>query len=300
MKFFIFASALLVVASASALPSLVIPTPTLLAAIPVGQHSSQYHSQDALGQYSYGYSNELSAKNEVKSADGQTVGAYSYLDPNGDVQNVQYRSDAVNGFSVSASNLPVAPSAPEAPALPQPEPVQDTPEVAEARSKHLEALRVAEEAAKINSVEVATVQVKSAVPAEAVVSSPAPVASPAVALVKTAVPSVNLVQAAPLLAAPSFSYSYGINTNGAFAVNAYSLNAQPLVAAYAAPTIITAPIIAAPAQNSAVSSSQAGPEPVQDTPEVIAARAQHIETVEAIKKDIENAQQAQAEVKESK
>lgn len=117
--------------------------------VPLGQHSSQYHSQDAIGQYSYGYANELSAKNEIQSADGQTVGSYSYVDPDGKIQNVQYRSDAVHGFRVAATNLPVAPSPIEAPSLPLPEPVRDTPEVVEARSRHLAALQQAEEDAKV-------------------------------------------------------------------------------------------------------------------------------------------------------
>lgn len=34
------------------------------------QRSSQYHFQDSLGQYSYGYSDGLSVKNEIRSADG--------------------------------------------------------------------------------------------------------------------------------------------------------------------------------------------------------------------------------------
>lgn len=60
--------------------------------------SNQYHSQDGFGQYSYGYSNHLSVKNEVKTADGVTRGAYSYVDAEGKLQSVEYSSDAVNGF----------------------------------------------------------------------------------------------------------------------------------------------------------------------------------------------------------
>lgn len=45
----------------------------------------QYHSQNALGQYSYGYANELSSKDEVKGSDGVTRGAYSYIDANGKI-----------------------------------------------------------------------------------------------------------------------------------------------------------------------------------------------------------------------
>lgn len=72
--------------------------------------SSQYHSQDKLGQYSYGYAGALSSKTETKTADGVTRGGYSYIDANGVLQTVQYISDPVNGFRVKATNLPVAPA----------------------------------------------------------------------------------------------------------------------------------------------------------------------------------------------
>ncbi|EFA10573.1 cuticular protein precursor [Tribolium castaneum] len=70
--------------------------------------SGQYHSQDGLGQYSYGYVGPLSSKSETKTADGVTRGGYSYIDANGVLQTVHYISDPVNGFRVAATNLPVA------------------------------------------------------------------------------------------------------------------------------------------------------------------------------------------------
>ena len=72
--------------------------------------SSQYHAQDGLGQYSYGYVGPTSSKSETKSADGVTRGGYSYIDANGVLQTVNYISDAVHGFRVAATNLPVGPS----------------------------------------------------------------------------------------------------------------------------------------------------------------------------------------------
>jgi len=81
------------------------------AAVAPGLTSSQYHAQDELGQYSYGYAGGPSSKSETRTADGITRGAYSYLDANGLVQNVQYVSDPVNGFRVAATNLPVGPAA---------------------------------------------------------------------------------------------------------------------------------------------------------------------------------------------
>ncbi|EAT34763.1 AAEL013031-PA, partial [Aedes aegypti] len=71
--------------------------------------SSQYHSQDNLGQYSYGYNGGLSAKTETKSFDGVTRGSYSYLDAENKLQTVTYTADAPNGFRAQATNLPQAP-----------------------------------------------------------------------------------------------------------------------------------------------------------------------------------------------
>lgn len=44
---------------------------------------SQYHAQDELGQYQYGYSSPLSAKNEIKTFDNIVRGSYTYIDANG-------------------------------------------------------------------------------------------------------------------------------------------------------------------------------------------------------------------------
>jgi len=60
--------------------------------------SSQYHAQDELGQYSYGYAGGPSAKAESKDAFGNVRGSYSYIDSNGLQQVVNYVADPVNGF----------------------------------------------------------------------------------------------------------------------------------------------------------------------------------------------------------
>ena len=75
--------------------------------------SSQHHAQSELGEYNYGYVNVNSNKIETKTADGVTRGSYSYIDANGLRQTVNYISDDVFGFRVAATNLPVAPVAPE-------------------------------------------------------------------------------------------------------------------------------------------------------------------------------------------
>ena len=76
---------------------------------------SQYHAQDEIGQYNYGYATADSSKSEVKTADGVVQGTYSYVDANGIVQTTNYVSDQW-GFRVAATNLPVAVEAPAAPA----------------------------------------------------------------------------------------------------------------------------------------------------------------------------------------
>lgn len=49
----------------------------------------------------------MSAHSETRSPDGVTKGGYSYIDANGIIQTVHYTADAVNGFRVAASNIPV-------------------------------------------------------------------------------------------------------------------------------------------------------------------------------------------------
>merc|ERR1712026_424979 len=88
------------------------PTPVVQAAAPVvpvavaSPEPSQYHAQDDFGQYSFGYSDGNSVKQEVKTADGVIRGAYSYVDSDGIVQTVNYIADGL-GFRVGATNLPV-------------------------------------------------------------------------------------------------------------------------------------------------------------------------------------------------
>ncbi|CAK9806474.1 Cuticle protein 6 [Anthophora plagiata] len=65
--------------------------------------------QDSLGQYSFGYSAPGSARSEVRTLNGETHGAYSYIDDAGVIQTAHYTADGENGFRVAATNLPVAP-----------------------------------------------------------------------------------------------------------------------------------------------------------------------------------------------
>merc|ERR1712107_797253 len=78
--------------------------PVAYAAVPVqvapaAVQGSQYHAQDDAGQYSFGYNDGSSVKQEIKTADGVIRGAYSYVDADGIVQSVNYIADAL-GFRV--------------------------------------------------------------------------------------------------------------------------------------------------------------------------------------------------------
>lgn len=98
-------------------------------------HISQFHSQDGLGQYAYGYNGDLSTKSETRTIDGITRGTYSYIDADGNVQTVEYTADPILGFRAAATNLPKAPIDTAI----APEPVKDTEEVIKARANHLAA-----------------------------------------------------------------------------------------------------------------------------------------------------------------
>ena len=184
-------------------PVVAAPAPVVAAApaIPTPV-SSQFQAQDEFGNVNYGYSNINSAKQEVGNAYGGVAGSYSYVDPNGEIQRVDYIADAL-GFRVKGTNLPVAPAVPEYPALEAPvfdleapvftgvapEPVQDTPEVAAAKAEHLAAVAAAGHKKKRSlgyaraPVRVLPALVKKPVllarPYKAVVARPAYVAKPA-------------------------------------------------------------------------------------------------------------------------
>lgn len=131
-------------AAASNIPPLPIATGRSLAA-PPGPPSSppvyktQYHSQDQLGQYAYGYVGAASTAHEVRTLDGAVRGSYTYLDAEGKLQTATYVADE-KGFRVEATNLPQGPlGAPSVnPNLPQP--VKATPEVEAATAAHLRAV----------------------------------------------------------------------------------------------------------------------------------------------------------------
>ncbi|XP_047113712.1 cuticle protein 18.7-like [Schistocerca piceifrons] len=265
-KLLVVLSALVAVAVArpgflhGALPYSAIHAPIAYAAAPVAL-TSQYHAQDELGQYSYGYHGGLSAKSEARAFDGSVAGGYSYVDEKGELQSVRYTADAVNGFRVAASNLPVAPAAPEAPALEAPKPVEDTPEVAEAKAAH--AAAVADAAARA-----------AAAPEE---PEPAPVAVPAAPAVIPAAPAATIAYSAPAVVAVNPAKSFAYSTVAAAPIGHLAPISYGYHAVAAAPAIsysvgAAAPvaIAAAPAEANIVINDKGVPE---YTPEVAAARA---------------------------
>ena len=76
-----------------------------------GVHATQYHAQDELSNYEFGYKNPNSARMEKGNAAAGTVeGSYSYLDGHGLTQKVNYVADAY-GFRVVGTNGASTPSA---------------------------------------------------------------------------------------------------------------------------------------------------------------------------------------------
>lgn len=142
MKVFVALSVLLALAAAK--PQILInqyPAGAFIErALPIQQQ--QYHAQDEFGQYSYGYSEPLSSKKEVKTLDGVTRGSYSYIDAENKLQTVDYVADGL-GFRVAATNLPKPVQVPEIRPAELPLPVVETPEVAAARISHMAAIEEA-------------------------------------------------------------------------------------------------------------------------------------------------------------
>lgn len=179
---------------------------------------SQYHTQNELGQYAYGYNDGYSSKSETKHANGLTEGSYSYVDPNGVLQQYKYESDE-NGYRVSGTNLPVAPAAPAVAVVPAasaelPQPVQDTPEVAAAKAAHQIAYNEAKKAADASPTGEDDGSSDNSVSVEV------PAAAPVVQVTKTVAP------------APAPVHSYGYAAYGAYPSYAYAAPVAP-VASYA-------------------------------------------------------------------
>lgn len=69
--------------------------------------SIQYHGQDLVGGYSYGYATpEIESKTQVRQFDSAVLSGYKYVDGYGQIQQVEYKADPKLGLHV-ATNLPI-------------------------------------------------------------------------------------------------------------------------------------------------------------------------------------------------
>lgn len=274
MKLFIVLSVLL--AAVSAKPSaILLETPTIYSA--ESPLVTQYHSQDELGQYAYGYNGGSSSKTETRTLDGITRGSYSYIDAKGFLQSVEYTADAVNGFRVAATNLPKAPIETRT----APEQIKDTPEVMLARSEHLKAFEEAKMKSELAPEQPDSIEVSA--PMESINETPEVMLAraehfKAVEEAKLRSTIIPIAPAAPLLlkASVPFGYAYNFHTpTFAYSVGnpffPYNFQA-PLNARFATPFLARS--INFPEQS----------------PEVIKATAEHFAAVEEQKARIAAAQ----------
>merc|ERR1711970_526932 len=111
-------------------PAPVIPyTPyAVQPAVAPTEYKSQYHSQDELGQFSFGHISGDQAHHQVRDYTGAVQGSYTYINAEGEQVLAHYIADS-NGFRVSSNALPVAPTfdgvAPEGPVADLAAPVFD-------------------------------------------------------------------------------------------------------------------------------------------------------------------------------
>jgi hypothetical protein len=84
---------------------------------PSAPSTSQFHKQDELGNFEYGYQNINSAKHEAGNAHVGVSGAYSYRDAHGLERTISYVADG-HGFRLTPTHLrhkrqaTIVPSAP--------------------------------------------------------------------------------------------------------------------------------------------------------------------------------------------
>ncbi|XP_045034100.1 uncharacterized protein LOC123475470 [Daphnia magna] len=197
--------------------------------------ASQYHAQDELGQARFGYAHPGQAATNIQDAFGNQVGSYAYFNPEGKEVRVSYTADS-RGFRVLSNDLPVAPVS----NLVAPVPVQDTPEVAQAKAEHAAAVT----AAKSGVVPAAPVAAAVALPAP-VQDTPEVAAAKAQFAIKYAEAKAAATPAAAPVRAKRQILSYGA---APFAYNYPGYNypgyaAAPFAYNFAAPAVVAAPAV---------------------------------------------------------
>lgn len=74
------------------------------------ERKSQYHSQNELGEATYGHREPFQSHDAVQDAFGNKVGSFSYIGADGRLLQTDYIADAA-GYRVKSNALPVAPIA---------------------------------------------------------------------------------------------------------------------------------------------------------------------------------------------
>jgi len=172
-------------------------TAPAVVAAPAAAVSSQFHAQDELTNFNYGYSNINSQKQEIGNAMTGVKGAYQYVDATGKLVRTEYVADAL-GFRAVSNNLPVAPvftgKAPvftgKAPVYTgvAPEPVMDTAEVKAAKEEHMKLVEEAKARSRRSLI------------------------APALSYASPLAYSTPLAYSAPLLRAPMTTVNYASTT----------------------------------------------------------------------------------------
>lgn len=75
----------------------------------IGEGKSQYHSQNELGEATYGHREPFQSHDAVQDAQGNKAGSFSYVAPDGRLLTTEYIADAA-GYRVASNALPNAPN----------------------------------------------------------------------------------------------------------------------------------------------------------------------------------------------
>lgn len=77
----------------------------------IGEGKSQYHSQNSLGEATYGHRESLQSHDAVQDAQGNKAGSFSYIAPDGRLLTTEYVADQA-GYRVASNAFPNAPNQP--------------------------------------------------------------------------------------------------------------------------------------------------------------------------------------------
>lgn len=75
----------------------------------IGEGKSQYHSQNELGEATYGHREAFQSHDAVQDAQGNKAGSFSYVAPDGRLLTTEYIADQA-GYRVASNALPNAPN----------------------------------------------------------------------------------------------------------------------------------------------------------------------------------------------